>query len=255
MGGLGNYLFQIASAYSYGIEYNKKLILTINDSVKVHNHLSTYKSNILSNIEFYDYKNLNGYKIYNEKSFDYNFLEYLDGDVCLNGYFQSEKYFKKYEKEVRTLFSYPYEYLISIKEKYKNILLDKTCSIHVRRGDYLSKPEFHPTQSVEYYERAIELINDEFILLVFSDDIDWCKKNLMNLNKRTIFLHGNPDYEDLLLMSLCKSNIIANSSFSWWAAWLNNNSEKKVVAPSNWFGSSYNNHNTKDLYCDSWLII
>jgi 5'(3')-deoxyribonucleotidase len=92
------------------------------------------------------------------------------------------------------------------------------------------------------------------IFLIFSDDIEWCKENFPNISDKFIFIEGNKDYEDLYIMSKCKNNIISNSTFSWWGAWLNQNENKKVVAPLKWFGSSIN-HNTKDLYCDGWIKI
>lgn len=255
MGGLGNYLFQIAVAYAYGLDFKKNLILTTDDSVKVHNHLLTYKSNILSNVNMVN--NINGinYKIYNEPEFNYNELPEISGNVYLNGYFQSDKYFLKYEKEIRHLFKFPEEYVKTIKNKYIDLFNKKTCSLHVRRGDYLSKPEYHPTQSVSYYEEAIKHIEGEFRLVIFSDDIEWCKLNLNHLNNDIVFITGNPDYEDLILMSLCDDNIICNSTFSWWGAWLNNNDNKVVVIPENWFGPAYSNYNTNDLYCKNWIKI
>lgn len=255
MGGLGNYLFQIAVTYAYSLEFNKTTIFTMDDSIKIHNHLTTYKSNILSKVNMINHINDIIYKIYNEPEFNYNELPEIVGNVYLQGYFQSEKYFLKYEKEIRELFKYPEDYIETIKNKYIKLFNKKTCSLHVRHGDYLNKSEYHPIQSVEYYENAIEQIQDDFRLIIFSDDIEWCKQNLNHLNNDIIFISDNPDYEDLLLMSLCDDNIICNSTFSWWGAWLNNNKNKKVIIPNNWFGSAYTQHNTNDLYCDNWIKI
>jgi hypothetical protein len=188
------------------------------------------------------------YNRYDEPEFNYNELPNIPGNVYLHGYFQSEKYFLNYKKEIHDLFKYPEEYIKYIKNK-------KTCSLHVRRGDYLNKPEYHPTQNVDYYEKAIKHIEGEFRLVIFSDDIEWCKENLNHLNNDILFITGNPDYEDLILMTLCDDNIICNSTFSWWGAWLNNNSNKIVITPNNWFGSAYSNYNTNDLYCDNWIRI
>ena len=128
---------------------------------------------------------------------------------------------------------------------------NEICSIHVRRGDYLTKPNIHPTQTINYYMDAVKLMSPNTLFLVFSDDIGWCKDNFKDFTN-IVFIEGNSDYEDLLLMSLCDNNIICNSSFSWWAAWLNQNPNKKVVAPKLWFGSGLN-HNTKDITPENWI--
>jgi hypothetical protein len=95
--------------------------------------------------------------------------------------------------------------------------------------------------------------NDKYYI-IFSDDISWCKENLSFLNNK-IFIEGNTDFQDLYLMSKCKNNIIANSSFSWWGAWLNTNKDKIVIAPKKWFGISNSHLDTSDLYCNNWVTI
>lgn len=259
-GGLGNYMFQIAAAYAYGIKYNKKYIFTVDDSMVVHKHITMYKNNILNNVELINNKNFNGFKSFNENGFHYNEIPSIDGDVYLNGYFQSEKYFKDYSDEIRKLFSYPDELISSAKEKMADKYgiyetFGNSCSIHVRRGDYLNSPNHHPVQNMNYYMKAIKQMPKDSIFLIFSDDISWCKANFPDVPEKFIFVEGNADYEDLLLMSLCKNNITCNSTFSWWAAWLNNNTEKKVIIPSVWFGPAYANYNTDDLYCEGWIKI
>ena len=103
--------------------------------------------------------------------------------------------------------------------------------------------------------KAIKQMPKDSLFLIFSDDIAWCKANFPDLPEKFVFIEGNADHEDLLLMSHCKNNIICNSTFSWWAAWLNSNPEKKVIAPSKWFGPAFENYNTDDLYCDGWIKI
>ena len=161
----------------------------------------------------------------------------------------------EYTKEIRELFSFSEEYKNSIKQKYKDLLEGETCSIHVRRGDYLKLPNHHPVQSLNYLMKGVREMPEDTKFLIFSDDINWCKQNFPNIPDKFIFIEGNSDYEDLLLMSLCKNNIIANSSFSWWAAWLNENVDKKVIAPSKWFGTANSINNTKDLIPETWKII
>jgi hypothetical protein len=121
----------------------------------------------------------------------------------------------------------------------------------------------HPIQPLEYYEEAIKRLPEDMPILVFSDSIEWCKEQEFFQPDR--FLFSEPEdkysdgalvpYVDLCLMSLCDHAIIANSSMSWWGAWLMKNPNKKVIAPKMWFGTAYSQHNTKDIYCDDWEII
>lgn len=254
-GGLGNYMFQIACVYIYGIENNKEAIFTADDSVIIHKHISVYKNNVLKNINIIPNKNYSNFSYINESSFNYNAIPSIDGDVYLNGYFQSEKYFKNHRKYIIDLFSYPQPYVDAIVHKYENLFNKNTCSIHVRRGDYLNFPNNHPTQSMNYYMKAIKQMPKDSVFLIFSDDIAWCKQNFPELPEKFIFIEGNTDHEDLLIMSMCKNNIICNSTFSWWASWLNNNPNKIIIAPSLWFGPAYAHYNVEDLYCENWIKI
>jgi hypothetical protein len=243
MGGLGNYLFQIASAYSLALDNGDKIIFNINDSVIGHQPIKSYTNNILSKIKFIDH-NLNVENNYHEPFFHYQKIPYKPNQK-LHGYFQSEKYFIHNRKKILDLYSIDDESSKKIYEKYGEILTGETCSLHVRRGDYLKYPNHHPTCTLEYYKNSIKEFSKNTKFLIFSDDIEWCKDVFKGEN--FIFIEGNKDYIDLWLMSLCKNNIIANSSFSWWGAWLNQNPNKKVIAPTNWFGN-YLQHNTNDLY-------
>lgn len=247
LGGLGNYMFQIASAYSLALDNNDTTVFDNKSSITVHKHIDSYSTNILRNITF---GRIGVVSNYNEPFFHYNKIPYRE-NTKINGYYQSEKYFRHNKDEILDLFSIDDVSKEFIKNNFKDVIGRKTCSIHVRRGDYLNLPNHHPPCSIEYYNEAIKLMDvDKF--LVFSDDIGWCKENFIGDN--FIFIEGNVDYIDMWLMSLCENNIIANSSFSWWGAWLNQNSNKKVVAPKRWFGSAIN-HNTKDLIPYTWTTI
>lgn len=256
MGGLGNYLFQIAAAYSYGLEHNKGVLITYGDSVVVHKNILTYSDNILHSLHMESNTNLSTYSRYQEPHFHYVKIPPIEGNIHLKGYFQSEKYFKEYEEVIQKLFEYPEEIVNNVRDNYLSVLDGGACSLHVRRGDYLTKPNIHPTQTLDYYKKAISYIPKDNKLLVFSDDIKWCKENLTTLfDNEIIFIEGNADYVDLLLMSMCDNNIICNSSFSWWGAWLNKNRDKKVITPLNWFGPVLSGNNTKDLIPTEWVKI
>jgi hypothetical protein len=244
MGGLGNMLFQVAAGFAHSLLVNDEFCISdSNMSQMKHTSFRDYEDNIFRNVPK---GSPIGVTRYDELTFAYNSIPKYK-DMILSGYFQSEKYFIEYEKEIRSLFSPPKEVIDYLGIKYGD--LGMYTSLHVRRGDYVNQQAYHPTCSIDYYMQAIEKIGAKDIL-IFSDDIAWCRSKFKGHNYT--FVSGNLDYQDLYLMSMCKSNIIANSSFSWWGAWLGNNTA--VVAPANWFGSSIA-HSTEDLYPPSWVII
>lgn len=251
MGGLGNVLFQISTGYSYSLDKEIPFYINKSNIAMSHASIEKYMTNIFRNLEF---TNLNMMNVYNEPNFHFNEIPFFNEKTLIKGYFQSEKYFVQNRDRLLNLYQIDditKEYLF---KKYGEILKNKTCSIHVRRGDYLNLPNHHPTQSIEYYKKSIEMIGEENYFLIFSDDIKWCEENF-DFIKNKIFIKNDFDYQDLYLMSMCNYNIICNSTFSWWGSWLNTNENKKVIAPSKWFGTSYSHFNTNDLYCDNWIII
>jgi hypothetical protein len=176
----------------------------------------------------------------------------------LNGYYQSEKYFENYKDYIRNIFKLKPEYNKYIMDNYSDIL-ENSCSIHIRRGDYLGLQDHHTLINLDYYNESLKLLygNDleNINLLIFSDDILWCKQNL-NFEKANIhYIENNIDIIDMFLMSMCENNIIANSSFSWWGAWLNKSPNKKVIAPKKWFGPKNSHLSTHTLYCKEWITI
>jgi hypothetical protein len=250
MGGLGNTLFQTAVAYSISLRDNKELICDARNITIFHNPHTFYTDNIFRKLKFSN--NLTDLIHINEVGFHYSPIPKLDGNIKLVGYFQSEKYFINHRNEILDLFEIDEKTKTKLLEKYSDIINRDTCSIHVRRGDYLGIQNHHPIQPIEYYQQSIKLIGEDKHYIIFSDDIKWCEENFTFLNNKT-FISGNQDYEDLYLMSMCKNNIIANSTFSWWGAWLNKNETKKVIIPSKWFGISNSHLNTNDLYCEDWI--
>ena len=187
---------------------------------------------------------------YTERYFNYHPIPYSK-NLDLIGYFQSEKYFEYCSSDIRNSF----EFIDEIKDP-NFIDLKDSCSIHVRRGDYVNLSEYHPFPGEAYYTRSIDYMKNIGVkhFYVFSDDIEWCKNFFPN-TENFHFITGNHVVKDLCLMSICNNNIIANSSFSWWGAWLNKNMDKKVIAPSVWFGPAKKGVTTADLYCKNWIII
>lgn len=175
-------------------------------------------------------------------------------DSCnINGYYQTEKYFKHCEKDIREMFSFKDDTIKESKAKLPKVD-SELVSIHLRVGDYIGLQDHHPVCSPEYYNRATKyFLEEDYYFLIFSDDIEYAK-NIFGESENIIYFEGNSQEVDMCIMSMCQHNVIANSSFSWWAAWLNSNPNKTVVAPKQWFGSAYYFHNTKDLYPSDWII-
>ena len=161
------------------------------------------------------------------------------GGLNLKGYFQSELYFEHCSDQVRHYFKPTKHIHDKLVLKYGN--MSDTCSIHVRRGDYVNHP-LHEVANIDYYNRAMtEMERSSKVkkYFVFSDDFAWCKKNF--IGDKFLFITNNVDTEDLFLMSMCNNHIITNSSFSWWGSWLNQNVNKIVIAPTKWFNGSGSN--------------
>lgn len=198
-----------------------------------------------------------------EASFHYDsqMLEVPD-NTYLCGYWQSELYFRAIAELLRSDFRFrnpPSGANAKIAEEIaKN--RERTISIHVRRGDYVNDKkisEVYASIKPSYYRSAMDYFSakiSEPYFLVFSDDTSWAKSNLSIPYRHRLMDHnqGNKSYEDLRLMSLCKHHIIANSSFSWWGAWLNGDADKITVAPSEWFADTSRRH---DLYPSNWTVI
>lgn len=181
--------------------------------------------------------------------FNENLWNSCPDNVTLFGYFQSEKYFKRMEEEIRNAFTFNSNIIDPCHNYYVNTFPNsKVLSLHIRRGDYLKYPH-HPVMVIDYYQKALSMMPD-LPVLIFSDDVEWCKEQEIFSGDRFHISESNNTAIDLCLQSLCDYHIIANSSFSWWGAWLAKS--EKVIAPKNWFGPPLT-HNTKDLYCENWI--
>jgi hypothetical protein len=279
IGGLGNQMFQYALGRKLSIKMSTDLNLDISgfQVYKLHKFsLSCFQ--LVQTINFCDkpenskvVKKINkflplkfhfGYKHIDEQSFAFNMnVLNLQGDLYLDGYWQSEKYFK----DIRDTLVEDFK-IIKIQDLENIILSNKihssnAVSLHIRRGDYVNNTqtfEKHGVCSLDYYFKAIEYIATKISspsFYIFSDDPKWAFENL-RINYPTTFVVNNDadrNYEDLRLMSQCNHNIIANSSFSWWGAWLNDNPEKIVISPRKWFNDK--DVDTSDLIPDTWISL
>lgn len=284
-GGLGNQLFQYALGYALAKTYGQELVLDMDFyseganrkplilqcqlSYSAEKGTSPYDSSIRAfqhNKYFRQY-----YKILKKLgigSFRYSceivpryqedvFTMPLKSVNYYDGYWQSPKYFEAYAEDIRRQFV---PKVLSVKAMELRELLQNSSSValHVRRGDYLSFPSDPGPEDTmyllgkSYFERAIERMNQlspGVAIYCFSDDIPWCKKELVGPNIHYIERSYNlSDFVEWHLMSLCKHQIVSNSTYSWWAAWLNSYSQKIVISPDRWFG----NH---DIFPDSWIKI
>lgn len=257
MGGLGNYLFQIAAAYSYGLKHGHTPVFNFKLASKVHRSIDAYSENILRNINQINSVDQATSKNMAESSFHYNEIPVYDGNVYISGYRQTSKYFEGFDSEIKTLFSCDDKTRQSIYSKFPFFKTKehKTCSIHVRRGDYVKLQNVHPVQGLNYFMKAVRNVPKDCFFMIFSDDPQWCKENFDGLLSNYQIIEGQSDIEDLYTMSMCDHNIICNSTFSWWSAFLNENKDKIVVAPKRWFGPELASHDTKDIYQDNWIKI
>jgi hypothetical protein len=181
-------------------------------------------------------------------------------DGYLVGYWQSEKYFAEVAEQIREDFSFLLPPGNRNAELAREIQQVNAVSLHVRRGDYASNARTTSTHglcSLDYYRAAIEYVAERVKqphLYIFSDDIEWVINNLkIELPHQYVdHNHGAESYNDMRLMSMCKHHIIANSSFSWWGAWLNPSTDKIIVAPTHWFA---NQTNVGDLFPQGWVTL
>lgn len=178
-----------------------------------------------------------------EPSFSYSEIEIPENGVYnLVGYLQSPKYFEHCERLIKKYFTFGVKFPPKVH-----------TSIHVRRGDYLWQEQNHPVLPMSYYKEAMSHFSGS-TFLIFSDDIEWCKKQDWFGEKVLFSPYQKDEVADLSLMASCENHIIANSSFSWWGAYLGQNPDKKVIAPSLWFGPKLP-HDTKDLLPETWIRI
>ena len=287
-GGLGNQMFQFAAARALAENNNCALLLDLSyleqTGTQIRDGFTNrhYELGIFKNIaqDFVPDFKLKQFimasqkkqwlkqlgfsypKIYHEPSFEFNEnLLQQKPPVLLKGYLQSEKYFIKESASIRNAFSFPA--LVATDESISVLSAISTgcsVSVHVRRGDYLHPAiaAQHGTCSVEYYRQAIEKIRTAFpaaVFYFFTDDASWVQNEFIDKIPGSVLVKNNTganSWKDMYLMSKCSHHIIANSSFSWWGAWLNDEPGKIVIAPKTWFADKKRNEATADLIPANW---
>jgi hypothetical protein len=291
-GGLGNQMFQYAAAKSLALKHNAPVYLDLSflkenkesntdftardfqlDVFKLNSHFADSRlTNKIFNKGFLNKISSkfdkNKATIYMEQSFAFNQdWVNLKPPVYLSGYFQSEKYFSKTGNEVRTDFQFKYPVADEQNAELLNAIVDSNAvALHIRRGDFISKKsthDFHGVCSIDYYNEAIAKLKgqlQDLKIFVFADDLEWANEHIVKPHGNYAMLasfNSNPEnsWKDMFLMSKCRHHIIANSSFSWWGAWLAYHPGQVVIAPKKWFNNAPEFYNTKDLLPGNWITI
>jgi len=243
-GRLGNQMFQYAATKGIAIAHGQDFCIPPSPEKNEwsdHRLRSTFKLDEDITFAYNEYGLL-----WTERQFNFD-QELLDGEipdsVDLLGYFQSEKYFKHIEDQIRADFTFNQEF---------ELPADEYVTMHVRRGDYVGSQTHHPVIDIGYYHKALDVMGSDLPVVVISVDIPWCRGQF---DPDSIFMEDTTDIQDLYTMTKATHNIIANSSFSWWGAWLNNSPDKVVVAPEMWFGPALAHHDLRDLRPEEWTVI
>jgi hypothetical protein len=190
---------------------------------------------------------------YEEREFNFSqkYVCECPDNTSLLGYFQTEKYFLHIACSIREDFAFNFETLNTCRKMFA---FDQSISLHIRRGDYVNSVN-HPLCPMEYYEKALSKLDPRLPVIIFSDDIKWCQEQGIFRSDRFVFSESNSPITDMCLMTMCSCHIIANSSYSWWGAWLSGSD--RVIAPARWFGDSgYTaSLNTEDIVPSRWSTI
>jgi len=279
MGGLGNQLFQIFTTIAYGIKNKRKILFSNAELLMTGTSRPTYWNNFLDALKIFTAKNaddriqsllINQYQIYQEPEFTYNEIPHypLSEKICLSGYFQSYKYFHENKETIFKMIRFRSQ-KTQIAIDYSNLILNHSnnISMHFRLGDYKNIQDCHPLMPYYYYEEALDYIvrnkpGRPLHVLYFCQLEDNATVNQIisklseKYNKIRFTKAGDeiPDWKQLIIMSCCDDNIIANSTFSWWGAYFNETPGRIVCYPDTWFGPKIT-HDVRDLFIDSWTKI
>jgi hypothetical protein len=256
MGQFGNQMFIIAAATSLALDHEAEAIFPSLRNSQEFNIPFNYRMAFYHLNASQPKNNLES--TYYEPHYIYEEIPYQP-NMKIVGWFQSEKYFIKHKQEILSLFEPNSEIMAYLNNKYSDIIHHpQTVSIHLR-SYHIENPEVaqcYITYGTEYVEKAMKSFPENSLFVVFSNQMGWCKKILENLPGNIQFIEGENYIYDFYLMSLCKNNIICNSSFSWWAAYLNKNPHKIVIVPPVWFHPSYKSElETKDLIPKEWILL
>ena len=256
MGQLGNQMFQYASlkgiarnrGFDYMVAHNADVVV---DSLG--NKLYTELFNPFDIVVKQGVLDTQQYIQEPHFQFSEELFNTCPDNSSLVGYYQTPKYFNHIKDEIRSDFTFRPEILEPCKEMMEEMV--EPVALHIRRGDFITNVENHYNQDLEYYEEALTKFEKNRQVIIFSDDTEWCNKQKLFAPDRFLIAEGNSPYVDMCLMTMCSGFIIANSTFSWWPAWLSVAEDKKVVYPKQWFGvTGYTkDHDVTDLFPRRWI--
>ena len=254
IGRLGNQMFQYATLR--GIAHNRGYDFTIpesdfEDEWNDHQLFDVFTMPHLKNRG----KVADKYLQEKQFNFDPELFDKCPDDISLYGYFHTERYFNKIADSIREDFTFKDDVIANCKEVMEEVT--EPIALHVRRTDYVEKSQDHPPCSLEYYQEALSKFDVKRPVVIFTDDIEWCKSQEIFQPDRFMVSETEDNVYDMCMMTLCDDYIIANSSFSWWGAWLSRNPDPKVIAPKRWFGTNgYTaSNNTEDIVPKRWTKI
>ena len=256
MGQLGNQMFQYASlkgiarnrGFDYMVAHNADVVV---DSLG--NKLYTELFNPFDIVVKQGVLDTQQYIQEPHFQFSEELFNTCPDNASLVGYYQTPKYFNHIKDEIRSDFTFRSEILEPCKEMMEEMV--EPVALHIRRGDFITNVENHYNQDLEYYEEALTKFEKNRQVIIFSDDTEWCNKQKLFAPDRFLIAEGNSPYVDMCLMTMCTGFIIANSTFSWWPAWLSEAEDKTVVYPKQWFGvTGYTkDHDVTDLFPRRWI--
>lgn len=261
MGGLGNQMFQIASTCALSWKYNRIPIFEkIDRTISSSKHGTVYWSTCLEKVhtlpkEKYELIN---FTFMDENSLDVNRIEHSSESFKLHGYYLNPRFFEKYRDRIKKLFELSLndrlmldDYMNIIRTKYVNKQL---VSLHIKRGNFLELSHFHVNLDINYFKESVSRFGQDNVYIIFSDDIEWCRKNLDFISTKE-YVDTFVDYQQMYLMSQCDKNITSNSTFGWWGAWLNDRNNNNVIIPKNWVVDQQLNNHVLNIVVDGWTVI
>lgn len=256
LGGLGNQLMVIASTYALAKRNNDECAFDFNGCFTPLQGFASnkYKKSLYKNLKEIDVNNYPWKALYKEPKHSYSPIPYQKDLLIHDSYLQSEKYFKDYKKEIIDLFYFDEKDIDKVNSHIDFITGSEeipVTTVHVRRGDYLKFPDIHPTISVAYYKEAMNRIGHDNFFIFISDDMNWCKENFKGNN--IFYSPFDDEIMDLTLMTQADNNIICNSTFGWWGAYLNQYEDKIVIANKKWFGEKGPEYNINDIIPTEWI--
>lgn len=269
-GRLGNQMFQYAGLRGIAANHGYDWLIPRSESYGDSNY-GLFDCFEMGSVEEKNFGYLNARSVSTGQfHFSQKFFDECPDNVNLHDYFTTEKYFSNIKDIIRKDFTFKDDILEPCKEILDE--LNNPIFIHIRRGDYIANQNAHPICSLSYYEEALKLFTEDSPVLVFSDDIEWCSEQEFFKNDRFMlseYVEKYPQtcdtllgrqralipYYDLCMMSLCTGGIIANSTMSWWGAWLIENPTKSIAYPSVWFGDQYKEYDMSDLFPKNWVEV